>query len=137
ARILDGGCGPGRLSGALHHRGHDVVGVDADPVLIEAAEVDYPGPRYIVADLADLDLAAHGEAERFDAALLAGNVLAFVAPDTEAAVLDRVGAHLRPDGFLAVGFHVAKLPLEQFHRAVDETNLDIEQSFATWDLRPW
>ena len=26
ARILDAGCGAGRLGGALHHRGHDVVG---------------------------------------------------------------------------------------------------------------
>ena len=37
ARILDAGCGPGRLCGYLHERGHTVVGVDVDPVLIAAA----------------------------------------------------------------------------------------------------
>jgi len=44
ARILDAGCGPGRLGGHLAAIGHDVVGVDVDPVLIEAAEHDHPGP---------------------------------------------------------------------------------------------
>src|SRR5699024_8314282 len=51
SRLLDAGCGPGRIAGALHRRGHEVIGVDVDPVLIEAAEVDHPGPRYIVGDL--------------------------------------------------------------------------------------
>lgn len=137
SRILDAGCGPGRTAGALHRRGHDVVGVDADPVLIEAAEVDHPGPRYHVADLSELDLAAVGENAPFDAAVMAGNVLAFVAPDTEADVLARVGAHLRPDGFLIVGFHLEKLPLEQFDTALSATDLRTEHRFSTWDLRAW
>ena len=38
SRLLDAGCGPGRTSGALHRWGHTVVGVDADPKLIEAAQ---------------------------------------------------------------------------------------------------
>ncbi|HVE27044.1 MAG TPA: class I SAM-dependent methyltransferase, partial [Sporichthya sp.] len=63
ARILDAGCGPGRVSGQLADRGHEVVGVDVDPELIAAARADHPGPRWVVADLAGLDLAAHGEAE--------------------------------------------------------------------------
>ena len=58
--VLDAGCGGGRVAGYLHAVGHDVVGVDVDPVLVQAAEADYPGPRWVVADLADLDLAAHG-----------------------------------------------------------------------------
>ena len=36
ARILDAGCGTGRLSGELHTRGHTVVGIDADAELIAA-----------------------------------------------------------------------------------------------------
>lgn len=137
SRILDAGCGPGRTAGALHYRGHDVIGVDADPVLIEAAEIDHPGPRYHVADLSVLDLAAVGEHAPFDAAVMAGNVLAFVAPDTEADVLARVGAHLRPDGFLIVGFHLEKLPLERFEAALSATDLLTEHRFSTWDLRAW
>lgn len=36
ARILDAGCGPGRVGGALAAAGHEVVGVDVDPALIQA-----------------------------------------------------------------------------------------------------
>lgn len=138
ARLLDAGCGPGRVGGALHARGHDVVGVDVDPKLIAAAELDHPGPRWLVGDLAQLDLAALGEAEPFDAAVLAGNVLLFVAPGTEARVLRRVAAHVKPDGFVITGFHVNRhLALGDFDVAVAEADLVVEHRFATWDLRAW
>lgn len=138
ARILDAGCGPGRIGGHLHGAGHVVVGVDADPKLIAAAEVDHPGPRWLVADLAELDLAALGEPEPFDAAVLAGNVMVFIAPGTESDVLRRIGAHVRPDGFIAVGFHVNRdLPLADFDAAVAAAGLRVEHRFATWDLRAW
>jgi 2-polyprenyl-3-methyl-5-hydroxy-6-metoxy-1,4-benzoquinol methylase len=137
ARILDAGCGPGRTGAALHRMGHQVVGVDADAVLIQAAIDDHPGPRWLVADLSRLDLAALDEAEPFDAAVLAGNVLAFVAAGTEAEVLERVGAHVRPDGFVVVGFHAAKLDPAIYDAAVAASGLAEDQRFATWDLRPW
>jgi len=138
SRVLDAGCGPGRVGAVLHERGHVVVGVDADPVLIEAAEADHPGPRWLVGDLAELDLAAAGETEPFDGALLAGNVMVFLAPGTEAAALSRVAAHVRPDGFVVTGFHTDReLTLEAFDRAVEEAGLRREHRFATWDLRAW
>ena len=56
SRILDAGCGTGRVGAALAARGHTVVGVDADPALVEAARADHPGPHWLVADLAELDL---------------------------------------------------------------------------------
>ena len=138
ARLLDAGCGPGRIGGALHARGHTVVGVDVDPALIPAAEEDHPGPRWLVGDLSELDLTAAGEPEPFDAAVMAGNVIVFIAPGTEADVLRRVAAHVAPDGFVVVGFHVNRtLPLADFDAAVDAAGLRIEHRFATWDLRAW
>lgn len=137
SRILDAGCGPGRLAGWLHQQGHDVVGVDVDPKLIAAAEVDHPGPRFFTADLAHLDLPAVGEAEPFDAVVMAGNVLAFVAPDSETDVLRRVAAHVAPSGFVAVGFHVERLALVDFDRQVADAGLEVEHRFATWDLKRW
>ena len=53
ARVLDAGCGPGRVGGRLAALGHTVVGVDIDPVLIAAAQHDHPGPTWVVADVAD------------------------------------------------------------------------------------
>ncbi|MFF3867584.1 class I SAM-dependent methyltransferase [Micromonospora sp. NPDC001898] len=138
SRILDAGCGTGRVGAALAARGHTVVGVDADPALVEAAGADHPGPRWLVGDLAELDLAAAGEAEPFDAAVVAGNVMAFVAPGTEPEVLRRVAAHLRPDGVVVVGFGTDRgYPLADFDADAVAAGLRREHRFATWDLRPW
>lgn len=138
ARILDAGCGPGRVGGRLHELGHIVVGVDVDPVLIAAAEHDHPGPRWLVGDLAVLDLPAQGVPDPFDAAVLAGNVLGFVAPGTEADVLRRVAAHLAPDGFVVVGLGTDRgYPVEAMDRDAGAAGLVLEHRFATWDLRPW
>ena len=41
SRILDAGCGTGRVGGHLATRGHTVVGVDVDPALIDYAEADF------------------------------------------------------------------------------------------------
>jgi len=138
ARVLDAGCGPGRVGAYLHSVGHDVVGVDADPKLIAAAEVDHPGPRWLVADLSELDLASQGEPEPFDAIVLAGNVMVFLAPGSETAVLRRAAAHLAEDGFVITGFHTAReLDLAVFDRAIIDAGLRVEHRFATWDLRAW
>lgn len=134
ARVLDAGCGPGRVGAALHTRGHTVVGVDVDAALIEAAQTDHPGPRWLVADLASLDLAE----EPFDVAVLAGNVLVFVAPGSERAVLERVATHVRPDGAVVAGFATDReYRVADLDRDADAVGLAVEHRFATWDLRPW
>lgn len=138
ARILDAGCGPGRVGGYLHTVGHRVTGVDVDPVLIEAAQADYPGPDWRVGDLTELDLRDDdGSRSTFDAIVCAGNVLAFVAPETEALVLNRLADHLAPEGRLTVGFHVAKLALDDFDAALAETGLVLDLRLATWAVHPW
>lgn len=134
ARVLDAGCGPGRVGATLHARGHEVVGVDADPVLIAAAIEDHPGPTWLVADLATLDL----DGGPFDCAVLAGNVMVFLEPGTEAQVLARLAAHVRPDGVIVTGFATDRAySPDDFVRDVDATGLTVEHRFATWDLRPW
>jgi 2-polyprenyl-3-methyl-5-hydroxy-6-metoxy-1,4-benzoquinol methylase len=138
ARILDAGCGPGRLGGYLHSVGHHVVGVDVDPKLIAAAQEDHPGPTWLVGDLAELDLPARGVTEPFDVIVCAGNVMVFLAPGTEVQVLRRLSAHLVDDGRIVVGFHTNReLALTDFDAAVIEAGLHLDLRLATWDLRPW
>ncbi len=138
SRVLDAGCGTGRVGGELAARGHRVIGVDADAALIEVAHGDHPGSRWIVADLAVLDLTKLGESEPFDAAVLAGNVLPFVAHGTEPDVLSRTAAHLRSDGLLVAGFGTGRgYALEDFDAHLARAGLVLEHRFATWDLRPW
>ena len=138
SRVLDAGCGPGRVGAELFHRGHQVVGVDADPALIGAAVADHPGPRWLVADLSELDLAALGEPDPFDAVVLAGNVMLFVAPGSETRVLARVAAHTRVDGVVVVGFGLDRgYQIPDFDEHLTAAGLVLEHRFATWDLRPW
>ncbi|MET0954136.1 MAG: class I SAM-dependent methyltransferase [Aeromicrobium sp.] len=134
SRVLDAGCGPGRVGAVLHARGHTVVGVDADPVLVAAAEEDHPGPRWLVADLATLDL----DEEPFDVAVVAGNVMVFVAPGTERAVLTSLRSAVRTGGRIILGFATDRdLALDSFDADVAAAGLVLEQRFATWDLEPW
>lgn len=137
SRILDAGCGPGRTGGALARAGHKVVGVDVDPVLIEAARTDHPGPRWIVQDLAELDLRAEGISEPFDAVVCAGNVMAFLAPSTRGEVLRRLRAQLHPDGRAAIGFGAGRgYQFDEFLADARAADLEPDLLLSTWDLRP-
>lgn len=138
ARILDAGCGPGRHSGYLHKQGHAVVGVDVDPVLIQAAREDHPGPSYLVGDLADLDLPAAGIAEPFDAILCAGNVLAFLAPSTRGEVLRRLAAHLADNGRLVTGFGAGRgYDFDAFLADAAGAGLTPQLRARSWELQPF
>lgn len=137
ARILDAGCGPGRVAGMLAAAGHEVVGVDVDPKLIAAAEVDAPGPRYFVADLAELDLASEGITDGFDVIVSAGNVMTFLAPSTRRLVLERLAAHLHPEGRMAIGFGAERgYEFSDFFAYVEAVGLEVNLALSTWDIRP-
>lgn len=138
ARILDAGCGPGRLGGYLAGAGHQVVGVDVDPALIEAAEQDHPGPRWLVGDLAELDLPARGVTEPFDVIVSAGNVMTFVAPSTRVAVLSRLRAHVADEGRVVIGFGAGReYEFAQFFEDAAAAALTPDLLLSTWDLRPF
>lgn len=138
ARLLDAGCGPGRHGGHLARLGHRVVGVDIDPILIEAAREDHPDATWLVGDLAGLDLVAQGEEEPFDGVLVAGNVMDFIGEDHRAEAVRRLAAHVRPDGFVVVGCRVGRgFTPEELDAALPGTGLVLEHRFATLDLRPF
>ncbi|QYG95393.1 methyltransferase domain-containing protein [Iamia sp. SCSIO 61187] len=138
ARILDAGCGPGRVGGRLAALGHDVVGVDLDPELIAAAEADHPGVVWLTRDLAVLDLVAEGMPEPFDVVVSAGNVMTFLDPATRVDVLRRLAAHLAPDGRLVVGFGVGRgYEPDAFRADAASVGLGEELLLSTWDLRPF
>ncbi|TCJ89745.1 class I SAM-dependent methyltransferase [Nocardia alba] len=134
SRVLDAGCGPGRTGGYLHDRGHTVVGVDVDPVLIDAARADHPGPEWLVGDLAQLDLPVTD----FDAIVCAGNVMTFLAPSTRPAVLAGFAEHLAPGGRAIIGFGADRgYEFAEFLTDADSAGLTIDLLLSTWDLRPF
>ncbi len=137
SRVLDAGCGPGRVGSHLARMGHEVVGVDIDPVLIAAAEDDHPGSTWLVADLAELDLGATGLAG-FDVVVCAGNVMTFLDPATRRPVLDRIAAHLRAGGRIVTGFGAERdYSFAEFFDDIEQVGLVAEVLLSTWDLRPF
>lgn len=138
SRVLDAGCGPGRVGGYLHRAGHVVVGVDVDPVLIAAAKQDHPGPTWMVSDLAELDLPGHGLDADFDAIVCAGNVMTFLAPSTRERVLAGFARDLAPAGRAVVGFGANRgYAFPQFLADAAAAGLTVDLRLSTWDLRPF
>jgi len=133
SRILDAGCGPGRVGGFLAAAGHDVTGVDLDPELIAAAVADYPGPEWLVGDLAELDLPA-----RFDVIVCAGNVMTFAAPSTRGEILRRMRTHLADGGRAVLGFGIDRdYAVADFLAEATTGGLVPDLLLSTWDLRPF
>lgn len=136
SRVLDAGCGPGRVGSALAARGHTVVGVDVDPILVAAARADHPGPDWRVGDLAELDLPAEGLDEPFDVVVCAGNVMTFLAEGTAVEVLRRFGLHLAPQGRAVIGFGAGRgYAFEDFFVDVRAAGLQLDLALSSWDVR--
>ncbi len=138
SRILDAGCGPGRVGSILAGLGHEVVGVDVDPILIAEAERRHPGPRWVVGDLAELDLASSGIEKDFDVIFSVGNVMPFLAENTRQAVLARARDHLAPYGRVVVGFGGGRgYEFDDFFADARAVGLVLDSAMATWDMRPF
>ncbi len=145
SRVLDAGCGTGRVAIRLAELGYDVTGADLDASMLEVARERAPGLRWLQADLAGLDLQAGGEAG-FDLVVMAGNIVPLVAEGTESVVVERVAAHVAPGGLLVAGFGLdrAHLPpsgavvdIDDYDRWAAAAGLERLRRLATWDGEPW
>ena len=138
ARVLDAGSGTGRIGAFLSVAGHEVVGVDGDPVLVAEAQEQHPDARWIVGDLAELDLPAAGIPEPFDTIVCAGNVMTFLAPSTRREVLARLRAHVAADGRAAIGFGAGRgYEFADFLDDARAVGWAPDLLLSTWDLRPF
>ena len=116
-RVLDAGCGTGRVAIELAGRGFSVVGVDADPAMLTVARDKAPELRWVQADLVDTATAVPDE---FDVVVLAGNVMIFLDQGTESTVVAQLADRLTPGGVLVAGFQLlaGRLTLQRYeHRA--------------------
>ena len=98
-RVLDVGCGAGRVSLHLQNRGFDVVGIDVSPLAVRLAR-----QRGVVdARVGTLDTTIAGD-ERFDTILLLGNNIGLLGGEREGRTLLRQLARLAsPRGRLLAG----------------------------------
>jgi len=135
-RVLDAGCGTGRVAIRLAARGFATVGVDVDRALLAHAEAKAPECDWVVADLAALG--PDEVAGPFDAIVAAGNVMIFVAPGTEAAVVSHLAARLAPGGLLVCGFQLTgRLPLDRYDAIAEDAGLVRVARDASWDGEPF
>ena len=141
-RILDAGCGTGRVAIELVRLGYDAVGVDADLSMLEVARTLAPEVLFVHQDLSRLYL----RAPAFDVIVLAGNVIPLLAPDTLDDTIERLAAHLVPGGLIGSGFGLdaAHLPdgcpvtpLADYDRVCGVHGLSRRHRWATWDRDPW
>lgn len=131
--VLDGGCGTGRVGRELARRGVSVTGVDIDPEMLATARLKAPEIDWRIGDLATIDLA-----RRFDAVVLAGNVMIFLAPGSESAVVENISQHLNAGGVLIAGFQLTpgRLPLAQYNTHAADAGLVLIERWSTWDCEP-
>ena len=99
--VADVGCGPGYVTGYLHDAGVDAFGIDLSPEMIAIARRDYPGLRFEVGTMTDLDLA-----DDLLVGLIAFWSVIHVPDYAIPGVFEQFRRVLRPQGLLLVGFHV-------------------------------
>ncbi len=145
-RVLDAGCGTGRVAVELAARGFEVVGVDVDSSMLAVARRLTSGLMWLERDLATLDPEDTELGGAFDIVLLAGNVIPLLAEGTEADVVRRLAGCLRPDGRLVAGFgtDVEHLPVDDVPVTLDEYDawcadaaLVLQDRFGGWDREPF
>lgn len=146
ARILDAGSGMGRVAGALSVRGHRVVAVEKDPVLVADSRRRYPDVPVVESDILGLSGAVLREAglpTSYDVITVVGNVLILLAEDTEQRVLATLAALLAPEGRLLVGFHPQggpansrEYPFGEFADDAADAGLVVLHRFGSYELAP-
>ncbi len=136
-RVLDAGCGTGRMSIELARRGIDIVGVDLDEVMLQQAHTKAPQLDWQLGDLSTIALDGP-----FDAIVLAGNVMIFLTPGTEAATLANLAPHLKPGGLFIAAFELTppawtNLTLAVYEQLTKTVGLTKVARWSTWEQAPW
>ena len=144
ARVLDAGCGTGRVAIRLHDLGYDCVGVEVDESMLSVAvatETASSRPDWVLADLSTLDLDQHGIPGGFDVCVAAGNVIPLLAEGTMVRTVAALTATLRPGGLLVTGFGLdsAHLPgtcpvtsLAAYDSVCEVAGLELLVRHGTW-----
>ncbi len=142
ARVLDAGCGTGRVATALAQFGYRCVGVDADLEMVQVARRRDPATHFLHADLSELYL----RSQAFEAIVLAGNVVPLLAPGTLIRTMERVVAHATPGGIVVAGFGLdeAHLPpgcpvtaLSTYDSACASAGLVLAHRWSSWNKDAW
>lgn len=126
--VLDAGCGTGRVAIEFAARGVHASGSDIDAAMLDQARAKAPEITWVESDLAALDMG-----RVFDAVVMAGNVILFVVPGTEAACVAGAARHVAPGGHLIAGFSLRDLTADEWEAWVRAAGLEPVERFSTWE----
>lgn len=133
-QVLDAGCGTGRVAIELAARGISAVGVDLDQPMLDEARSKASDQTWLLGDLETVQVGA-----AFDVVVMAGNVMIFVAPGTEGAVVANMTTHLVSGGLLVAGFQTGghRLAVDDYDEVCAAAGLIRVARWATWDREPF
>ncbi len=136
-RVLDAGCGTGRTAIELAQRGIEIVGVDLDAVMLQQARAKAPQIDWRLGDLSVIALD-----KSFDLIVMAGNVMIYLTPGTEAVTVANMARHLKPGGLLVAAFELtppswSQLTLAVYDQLTTTADLTLVARWSTWEQTPW
>jgi predicted TPR repeat methyltransferase len=121
----------------LGRRGFDVIGVDLDEVMLTQAQAKAPQMNWVLGDLSTVKIE-----RRFDIIVLAGNVMIYLTPQTEKAVLLNMAAHLKAGGLLLAAFELNPYPwtnltIEGYEQLTKAAGFREVARWSNWDQAAW
>jgi SAM-dependent methyltransferase len=136
-QLLDAGCGTGRVSIELARRGLAGVGEDLEAAMLGQARRKAPELDWRLGDLATLSLA-----KLFDCIVMPGNVMIFLTPGSETAVIHNLTHHLKENGLLVAAFELTPKPwtdmsLEKYDQLCHDADLHLVERWSTWERNAW
>ena len=145
ARVLDAGCGTGRVAIRLSELGYHCVGVDVDESMLAIARREQPDVPWVSGDVAALrgDVT---ERAPYDVVVLAGNVVPLLEPGTLETTMTGLAGVLAPGGLLVAGFGLdlrhlpggcPVTPLADYATAAAAAGLTAVARFSTWQGAPY
>jgi SAM-dependent methyltransferase len=130
ARILDYGCGYGRVCRELFAAGYrNTHGVDLSPRMIERARVENPELSFEL--LTDVDRCQH---DPFDAVLLFSVLTCIPDDENQRELIDRLHRYLRPGGILYVSDLLVQE--DQRNRQRYEQFREVYGTYGVFELEP-
>lgn len=135
-KVLDAGCGCGRISALIIQQNHEVFGIDYSDRAIKFAEIFVPEAKFYQVDLRKLD-ERNDFQNAFDVTILV-DVLEHIPPEYHQQVVSKLANTLKSNGLLIISvpsiyrtpinrWHYKHFTLDEIKHLLRQANLEIKK----------